>query len=507
MTCRMPLLTAFLRATLLALVFALIVRSALAAQDSAPQVRIPTADPNVDQICEVMPGALGTPLCSRRIDKTTGLVTSTAPVATSVMPLAVSPLGNETGLSAVRATHAGTSIRATTVDGTSRNFMRDSGIHCTRGGGTLSPRVADQTDNDDACVNEYVSTVMDAGAGNSWIANWLLSAQRGVQSVNVRGLELDLNIENMDHDPGREEPGPASPPAAWIASTAVNTGKNVHTGKGVYVAYNGGVTGTTAPTCTTESCSDGGVTWTYMGAYPSAASSIGLGITGYGGGCLKTSGGTCVRDARGLPEYTAYAASAGILFAAINGPIAHRGIVYETDAVDGCDLCDYGSGANTGIYIKGAHPFGIDLGYMAGVPLRIGNASPIQGFRHGTSTAIDLMALDTGDNLTLGAKAASIQPQASIIPDGDTTRDLGNSTRRFGTIWAGNAQISNIKAVGPVHLPAYTVATLPACMPAFANAMASVTDAASPAYNQPVTGGGTKKVPVFCDGAGPWTAH
>lgn len=59
---------------------------------------------------------------------------------------------------------------------------------------------------------------------------------------------------------------------------------------------------------------------------------------------------------------------------------------------------------------------------------------------------------------------------------------------------------------GPVQLPNYTVATLPACAAATAFSMAVVTDANSPTYNGALTGGGTTKIPVFCSGSA-WSAH
>ena len=57
----------------------------------------------------------------------------------------------------------------------------------------------------------------------------------------------------------------------------------------------------------------------------------------------------------------------------------------------------------------------------------------------------------------------------------------------------------------PIILGTYTVATLPACT-GFAQAIATVTDASAPTYNGTLTGSGTVKIPVFCNGA-TWSAH
>jgi hypothetical protein len=59
---------------------------------------------------------------------------------------------------------------------------------------------------------------------------------------------------------------------------------------------------------------------------------------------------------------------------------------------------------------------------------------------------------------------------------------------------------------GSVAVPTTTVASLPACGPAQKGLLYSVSDAAAPAYNAPVTGGGTNTIPVFCNGTA-WTAH
>jgi hypothetical protein len=58
----------------------------------------------------------------------------------------------------------------------------------------------------------------------------------------------------------------------------------------------------------------------------------------------------------------------------------------------------------------------------------------------------------------------------------------------------------------PLILKEYTVATLPACNAQSRNAIVAVSDATAPTYNGALTGGGTVRVPAFCDGAA-WTSH
>jgi len=59
---------------------------------------------------------------------------------------------------------------------------------------------------------------------------------------------------------------------------------------------------------------------------------------------------------------------------------------------------------------------------------------------------------------------------------------------------------------GSLSLPTTTVASLPACGRAQRGLLYSVSDAQPPAYNAPVSGGGSTTIPVFCNGA-KWTAH
>jgi hypothetical protein len=59
---------------------------------------------------------------------------------------------------------------------------------------------------------------------------------------------------------------------------------------------------------------------------------------------------------------------------------------------------------------------------------------------------------------------------------------------------------------GSLSLPTTAVASLPPCGPAQKGLLYSVSDAVSPTYNGPLTGGGAVTIPVFCNGS-IWTAH
>jgi len=80
-----------------------------------------------------------------------------------------------------------------------------------------------------------------------------------------------------------------------------------------------------------------------------------------------------------------------------------------------------------------------------------------------------------------------------------------------GDIWttaAGLFARINGATVGPfaTKLSAYAVATLPACNATYQDAMAVATDATVPTYRGTLTGGGTVRTPVYCDGT-IWTSR
>lgn len=101
-----------------------------------------------------------------------------------------------------------------------------------------------------------------------------------------------------------------------------------------------------------------------------------------------------------------------------------------------------------------------------------------------------------GNSIILNANDAGVSP--SVAAGGvDTNIDLTLSAKGTGSV----------VAAAPVRLKSYTVATLPACGASLNDAMAAVTDsAASPVYNNTVAGGGSTRVPVYCNGTN-WTYH
>jgi hypothetical protein len=80
-------------------------------------------------------------------------------------------------------------------------------------------------------------------------------------------------------------------------------------------------------------------------------------------------------------------------------------------------------------------------------------------------------------------------------------------TKSGNGYFAGSVSIgSNLSVTGPVAPGKTTVAALPACNGSLSGAIEVVTDAVSPTYNSPLTGGGSIVTLALCNG-GAWTAH
>lgn len=109
---------------------------------------------------------------------------------------------------------------------------------------------------------------------------------------------------------------------------------------------------------------------------------------------------------------------------------------------------------------------------------------------------------------TQGAQTFSGQPGVTTLTvQSGGSVGLSAEPNGSGFTWhvLSYVQPSEVR-YGSVSVPTTTVASLPACGQAQKGLLYSVSDAAAPAYNAPVTGGGTNTIPVFCNGTA-WTAH
>lgn len=76
----------------------------------------------------------------------------------------------------------------------------------------------------------------------------------------------------------------------------------------------------------------------------------------------------------------------------------------------------------------------------------------------------------------------------------------------LSTALPAKAPLASPVFTGTVRFPAYTVATLPTCAAATQDAVAVATDTTAPTYRGALTGGGTVRTLVYCDGTS-WTSH
>jgi hypothetical protein len=152
------------------------------------------------------------------------------------------------------------------------------------------------------------------------------------------------------------------------------------------------------------------------------------------------------------------------------------------------------------------------------VPVQSGNAITIQppgassgnlqvnlGAPYGSTGAVSTTYFNGADvaNWQLGANTGTAPPFFLYDVANGANAIVVNANK--GTLQlAADGRVSSFGGV--TTLAVYTVATLPACSGANGNGLAIVSDATSPTYNAALTGGGTVRVPVFCNGTS-WSAH
>ncbi|GJE61695.1 hypothetical protein [Methylobacterium trifolii] len=151
------------------------------------------------------------------------------------------------------------------------------------------------------------------------------------------------------------------------------------------------------------------------------------------------------------------------------------------------------------------------------------------------SPSVTATGSDTNVNLSMGGKGTGqivttsslrITPSQTGAAGGITKLDLWNGGYGFGvsssaldyvapagaahTFYVGGAAAVKITSTGvstpSVAFTATTVAALPTCNAGTQDTIRAVSDATAPTYRGALTGGGTIRTPVYCDGTS-WTAH
>jgi hypothetical protein len=141
----------------------------------------------------------------------------------------------------------------------------------------------------------------------------------------------------------------------------------------------------------------------------------------------------------------------------------------------------------------------------------------------GATVQLDRIASFSGQDLNLTANSGQAvrigvnnTPNAfafdasGIYPTADNVYLSGSRSYRWSTVFATNLGSSSTPVTTlyskSVQLSAYTVSTLPTCNAHAEGTIAYVTDASSPSYNAPLTGGSSNRTLALCNGSA-WTAH
>jgi hypothetical protein len=101
------------------------------------------------------------------------------------------------------------------------------------------------------------------------------------------------------------------------------------------------------------------------------------------------------------------------------------------------------------------------------------------------------------------ATAATNNASAAL---GTAATFMGHGRSIIQLTWTDVAGGGSLFVQAPLKLVANTIALLPTCNAGMQNSMAVATDVTTATYNAPAVGGGSNRLPVFCDGSA-WRAH
>jgi hypothetical protein len=203
-----------------------------------------------------------------------------------------------------------------------------------------------------------------------------------------------------------------------------------------------------------------------------------------------------------------------------NVAVGYNALLSNTSGVDsvavGADALATATTANDNVAVganalnqAGTAGFNSALGDNA-CYLAAGNDNICVGYNSGfNGSFVSPAGLSSGTNNILIGESANITTGSGNVVIGNSltaTAPAGSNQIDIGDQIVVANGVTTINSPLIMRLPVTTVAALPPCNSGQAGAMYAVSDAVSPTYNSPVTGGGTSMIPVFCNGSA-WTAH
>jgi hypothetical protein len=191
-----------------------------------------------------------------------------------------------------------------------------------------------------------------------------------------------------------------------------------------------------------------------------------------------------------------------------NGAKFEKGYILGENALVGCDGTGFPNVCNGVEFGRGTRVAWIDGSTRLGATID-SNVSPSgnglrQMFTDGGvtfdaygGTTFNIVAKNTDVNGIQALGGATAGAPARLVATGSPNAGLALSASGAGTV-----QVQSI-----FQLPPVLVASLPTCTTPLRGSMAIVSDAASPAYRQPLVGGGTSDLTLVLCGTSGWIVH
>lgn len=223
----------------------------------------------------------------------------------------------------------------------------------------------------------------------------------------------------------------------WSASLSITSGEITLNGLNLYTAGSSGTTGATPPTCTSGTCSDGTITWTYINSFVNTATS----------GYNAIAANTVIRWAGSFPYSDAGNWVTNTLESDYQN---HYSVTVDTSTTGpGAPTSQSATGANTKTYFTGT---GISPGIVfsssdntvTGAISWLFNNSILGRIQYDYAGALWHFFVNGSDILRLSATA--------YTPTTDNTVSSGTTIRRWSTLAAYTANIATAVYVQP-NLP------------------------------------------------------